>query len=529
MKRLINSAIVPHLVRGAFSLGLIVVAIQLMIPLALGQRKSGGNLQTPEGSGCSWSAGPSMPSVLVRSVGVYLPSTGHFYAMGGRTSDVAGSDVQNPREYDPGTNTWAIRSETTPDNQMNNMACGVLTDAGTQWIYCVGGSAAGATTATARTFRFNPVTGAMENLGGTWPGDADGITLPGGFAVFNNKLYLFGGFQINTSMKNGIWEFTPGTNTWVTKTATLPVGLGYIPTATVGSLIYMAGGSTWDGTTINDDSSSVAYNPTTDMISSIATIPRVTSETRALTYAGKVRVLGGGRTPPNPNNEVDVYDPGTNMWSLGTPFTTPRRNFPADSDGSTIWLAGGYDSSGVTPLDSMEIFTCSAPTLTGAVSRKTHTGVGPFDISLPANTECRTGGATNDFTIVATFSGPVTVNGSPQAAVIAGTGCVGSGGVCMGGTNVTISGNDVTIPLTNIADDQTITVRLNSVNGSTNVDIMMTRSAGDTNNTGSVTSADIAQTKSRIGGAVNTTTFRSDVNASGSINSTDVTIIKQNL
>ena len=54
-------------------------------------------------------------------------------------------------------------------------------------------------------------------------------------------------------------------------------------------------------------------------------------------------VLGGGRVAPNPSNEVDIYDPGTDSWSLGTPFSNARRNFPADSDGTRVWLGGGYD------------------------------------------------------------------------------------------------------------------------------------------------------------------------------------------
>ena len=54
-------------------------------------------------------------------------------------------------------------------------------------------------------------------------------------------------------------------------------------------------------------------------------------------------VMGGGRMAPNPSNEVDIYDPGTNSWSMGLPFNTARRNFPTDTDGTThIWLSGGY-------------------------------------------------------------------------------------------------------------------------------------------------------------------------------------------
>ena len=89
-----------------------------------------------------WSAGAPLPSVGVRSVGVYFPANGKFYAMGGRSADTAGSDFMHPFEYDPAANTWTTKAATYPDNQVNNMACGVLTVSGTPYIYCVGGSAA---------------------------------------------------------------------------------------------------------------------------------------------------------------------------------------------------------------------------------------------------------------------------------------------------------------------------------------------------------------------------------------------------
>ena len=63
--------------------------------------------------------------------------------------------------------------------------------------------------------------------------------------------------------------------------------------------------------------------------------------------------MGGGRVAPNPSTEVDIYDPVSNTWSLGMPFSTARRNFPTDTDGTNnIWLSGGYASDGVTPLSS---------------------------------------------------------------------------------------------------------------------------------------------------------------------------------
>ena len=108
---------------------------------------------------------------------------------------LAGSDFTHPFEYDPAANTWTTKAATYADNQVNNMACGVLTDAGTPYIYCVGGSAATQATATDRVFRYNPVTDMISPVASPWPG-AMGTILPGGFSVFNNKLYILGGFNI---------------------------------------------------------------------------------------------------------------------------------------------------------------------------------------------------------------------------------------------------------------------------------------------------------------------------------------------
>ncbi len=181
--------------------------------------------------GCApsgWSAGPNMPSEGVRLVGVYFQSNGKFYGMGGRSSDAAGSDFTHPFEYDPAHNSWTTKSATYPDNQVNNMACGVLSESGTPYIYCVGGSAAGATTATDRVFRYDPVTDTLSPIAAPWPGALGGTTLPGGFSVFNNKLYILGGFTINPAAAvSTIWEFTPGTNAWVQKAAVLPVARAY--------------------------------------------------------------------------------------------------------------------------------------------------------------------------------------------------------------------------------------------------------------------------------------------------------------
>ena len=191
-------------------------------------------------SSCSWAAGPDLPSAGTRLAGVYFPANGKFYAMGGR--DVNNVEFTHPFEYDPGSNSWTTKSATYPDADTNNMACSVLTDSGTPYIYCVGGSNFALQTVTGRVFRYDPVADSISVIAAPWP-DGTAGTLPGGFSVFNNKLYILGGFNVaGGNGTSAIWEFTPGPNSWVQKTAALPVPLGYIPTTTIGNLIYTGGG-----------------------------------------------------------------------------------------------------------------------------------------------------------------------------------------------------------------------------------------------------------------------------------------------
>jgi len=318
----------------------------------------------------TWVVKTAVPTVITRAWGVFFPGNGNFYAMGGRTSDTAGSDLVNPREYNPTTNTWATKAAAYPNLQVCNMVGGVVTMGGASVIVTVGGSAAGGTTATSDTRTYNPVTDTLTVLASDpWPGNVGGTVLPGGAAVFNNSLYVFGGFNINVGMVNTIWQFNPANaagSRWSQKTATLTLPRGYIPTARSGNFIYLLGGSDFVAAAVLDTNQSLRYDPTADVISAITPIPRATGETRAVLqpFDNTLWVLGGGRVAPNPSTQVDVYNPATNTWSLAPPMNTARRNFSADVDPTLparIWAAGGYDTSGTVLLALNDQFTCTVP------------------------------------------------------------------------------------------------------------------------------------------------------------------------
>jgi hypothetical protein len=84
----------------------------------------------------------------------------------------------------------------------------------------------------------------------------------------------------------------------------------------------------------------------------------------------------------------------------------------------------------------------------------------------------------------------------------------------------------VTVPLTNVANAQTLQITLNGVNGAENVTIPMGVLIGDVNGNRAVNTSDIGLTKSQSGLPVTSENFRADVNPNGSINATDVSVVK---
>ena len=163
-----------------------------------------------------------------------------------------------------------------------------------------------------------------------------------------------------------------------------------------------------------------------------------------------------------------------------------------------------------------------SPTPTSVVSRMVHGAAGAFDINLPLSgpvgVECRSGGGTNAYQIVASFASAVTAAG---ASVTAGTGTVSM--ASGNGTNI------LTINLTGVTNAQTITVTLMNVSagsGSGNIAISMGVLVGDSSGNASVNASDVSQTKLRSGQATTSANFRSDVVASGTINASDVSLVK---
>ena len=164
--------------------------------------------------------------------------------------------------------------------------------------------------------------------------------------------------------------------------------------------------------------------------------------------------------------------------------------------------------------------------LVSAASRLTHGGAGTFDVDLPLTgspgVECRSNGS-NNFTIVLHLNNTLVAgSASVTAHNPSGAGTVGS---------VSFSGSDMLVNLTGVTDKQILTLtssNLSDVNGTNlaSVAVNIGFLIGDTNQSKTVNSSDVSQTKSQSGATVTASNFREDVTADGAISATDVSTVK---
>jgi N-acetylneuraminic acid mutarotase len=347
-----------------------------------------------------------------------------------------------------------------------------------------------------------------------------------------SEMIVWGGTDQSNYLHTGA-RYNPASDSWT------PTSLTNVPPGRISFSAIWTGSEmiVWGGVdeTFHQTNTGGRYNPVTDswIATNLTNAPSL-RDAHSAVWTGSEMIIWGGVSGSSDVNTGARYDPSTNSWSPTTMVNAPerRQEQSAEWSGHEMIIWGGKDIDNPNfYLDSGGEYNAqpSTPLLQSVVSRKSQSNVGNFDINLPmsgpAGIECRSGGATGDYTVIVTFLANVSINANPQATVTSGVATVGSGGASNGGA-VIISGNVVTIPLTNVANAQTINVTLNNVNGSTNVTIPMRVLIGDVTGNGVVNASDVALTKAQSGQTMTATNFREDVTTNGLINAGDVSMVK---
>ncbi len=207
------------------------------------------------------------------------------------------------------------------------------------------------------------------------------------------------------------------------------------------------------------------------------------------------------------------YDAASRLTGASNPYATITREY--DVGGRLKLDRQAYPGVTVPPAPPVEPLS--------VVSRMSHGAAGNFDIALPrtgvAGVECRTRGASNDYSLVFTFPQAVSFTG---AVVSSGAGSV---------TGTSSSGATVKVNLTGVSNAQRLAVTLQDVSDGAqtgDVTVPMSVVVGDASGDGKATALDISMVKARQGETVGGGNFRSDLNADGVINTTDVNLVKAN-
>ncbi|HKP52779.1 MAG TPA: S-layer homology domain-containing protein [Chloroflexia bacterium] len=439
------------------------------------------------------------PLKLKRGGAAAYPPNGKVYVMGGRHG-VDGEDttLTNIYEYTPGTpGSWLLKTAQVDPGSVGsrftaNMSVSVLTDTNGVRIYAIGGSSTDSIP-TNMVRVYNPVADTISTLA-TDPWPATPARIPGGWAVLDNKLYIFGGFSAlgSGSVFTDTWKFdpmaAPGARWTQLPTANLNLGRGYIAGAALDGYIYAIGGDTWTpgspGTLV--PVANVERMDPSQLVptwTNLASLPTARGDMGAWAYdtgspyeiAGQVAVAGGHYLTPD--NQGYIYNPSANSWTAFPNMINATRNYGYAQLNGFLYAIGGYNFSMGLPdgANFVQRYDATGP---GPSPTPTNTGTPP---TATRTTTSTTVASTSTGTVQPTNTVPVTNTVPPTNTVAAttatATACSANytytsttGGVIVPGTvDIGNHGDDVitsvTLPFSYTVYDQSFTTVNVSSNG----------------------------------------------------------------
>jgi N-acetylneuraminic acid mutarotase len=267
---------------------------------------------------------------------------GKFYALGGYdTTSPSWQATNKVSRYDPTTNTWDARAPMP----LRLTHIGVASD--DRFIYVAGGYITNSQGiqifASKSAFKYDTQTNAWTSLPNLPLARGAGATV-----LVNRTLHFFGGVDLNRVDRTDHWTLNLDNVSagWVTKAA-LPVRKNHLGAAVVNGKIYAVGGQIGTDDATGNQSSVYAFDPSTNTWTAVASLPKVRSHIGGATFAfdGKIVVAGGitaGGSFGQSLNDVTIYDPVTNKWSVMTALPQIRHSISATVVSGKIVAVGGY-------------------------------------------------------------------------------------------------------------------------------------------------------------------------------------------
>src|SRR5206468_1471482 len=172
-------------------------------------------------------------------------------------------------------------------------------------------------------------------------------------AYWNGKIYIAGGFNGSGSV-NTLRIYDIGTNSWTTG-APLPQALFLPGFGAINGKVYVASGNS-GAVELN---TLYIYDIAANSWTTGPVVPTPVTGPGSAVYQGKLYLFGGAAPFPNTITTTQIYDPGTNSWSSGPNMNVSRLWFYGGAIDDTSIVAPGGDNSPGIPINDNEQLTGS--------------------------------------------------------------------------------------------------------------------------------------------------------------------------
>src|SRR4029077_14276619 len=163
----------------------------------------------------------------------------------------------------------------------------------------------------------------------------------------NGLVYVIGGYNPTGTGHNEVYIYNPGTNSYTTG-ALMPASQGNAAGVLFNGEIYVVGGGTAPG-------AQYAYNPTTNMWRTIAVLPTTGGTCQSdngFVLNNELWVVGCLGLAIN--QQVWIYNPGSNAWRAGPPYNVDHQGPGAALfNGRGFVVGGGAAGGGSTAVESI--------------------------------------------------------------------------------------------------------------------------------------------------------------------------------